>query len=65
MIAFGKINKECVVDKENSKIEIRDCINLTMTLDHRYSDGGQSAEIYKKFTAYLNDPENAINLYEN
>ena len=46
--------KPMVVDDE---IKIRNVINVTLTLDHRYTDGARAAPVYQKFLRYLHDPE--------
>jgi pyruvate dehydrogenase E2 component (dihydrolipoamide acetyltransferase) len=46
----------------NNEIKIRDVINLTLTLDHRYTDGARAAPLYQKFIKYLNDPETCLAL---
>ncbi len=38
------------------EIKVRDVVFLTMTIDRRFLDGMNHAEIYKKFVAYLDDP---------
>ena len=57
MISIGAATKKPVA--VGSEIKIRSVINVTITLDHRYADGAQGADIYKKFTDYLKDPEGA------
>jgi pyruvate dehydrogenase E2 component (dihydrolipoamide acetyltransferase) len=55
LITIGATNKKpLVVDNE---IKIRDVINITLTLDHRYTDGARAAKVYQKFIKYLDDPE--------
>lgn len=49
----------------NDQILIRDVVNVTLTLDHRYTDGARSMALYKTFCDYLNDPEAAVAKYEN
>ena len=48
------LQKPLVVDGE---IKIRDVINVTLTLDHRYTDGARARGVYQKFITYLDDPD--------
>lgn len=50
----AKMRKPIVVDE---KIEIRDIINVTLTLDHRYTDGANATILYKRFIEYLKNPD--------
>lgn len=55
MITVGAtVKKPMVVDDE---VKIRDVVNVTLTLDHRYTDGARAGQIYKKFRDFLHDPE--------
>ena len=55
LITVGStVKKPVVVDNE---VKIRDIINITLTLDHRYTDGARAAKVYQKFIKYLNDPD--------
>ena len=40
-----------------NEIKIRDVINVTLTLDHRFTDGARAAPLYQKFNKALQDPE--------
>eukprot|EP00826_Nyctotherus_ovalis_P057261 TRINITY_DN7820_c0_g1_i6.p2 TRINITY_DN7820_c0_g1~~TRINITY_DN7820_c0_g1_i6.p2 ORF type:complete len:107 (+),score=16.33 TRINITY_DN7820_c0_g1_i6:758-1078(+) len=54
IVTIGTIvKKPLVVENE---IKIRDVINITLTLDHRYTDGARAAKVYQKFIKYLDDP---------
>lgn len=57
LITVGSTTKKPMA--VNNKIEIRDVINVTLTLDHRYIDGARAAPVYKKFVEFLNNPEKA------
>lgn len=48
------VKKPLVVDNE---VKIRDTINVTLTLDHRYTDGARAAGVYQKFIKYLDNPD--------
>lgn len=48
------VKKPLVVDNE---VKIRDIINVTLTLDHRYTDGARAAVVYQKFIKYLDNPD--------
>ena len=62
VITVGATLKKAMV--VNNEIKIRDVINVTLTLDHRYTDGARAAPIYQKFVQYLNDPEKSTALDE-
>lgn len=49
--------KPMVVDNE---IKVRNIVNVTVTLDSRYTDAPRAMGIYKKFTSYLEDPSKCI-----
>lgn len=53
-MTVGATVKKPVVVKD--EIKIRNVINVTLTLDHRFTDGARAARVYQKFTKYLNDP---------
>eukprot|EP00830_Metopus_es_P013553 TRINITY_DN3324_c0_g3_i2.p1 TRINITY_DN3324_c0_g3~~TRINITY_DN3324_c0_g3_i2.p1 ORF type:complete len:280 (+),score=29.54 TRINITY_DN3324_c0_g3_i2:194-1033(+) len=42
------------------EVKIRDVINVTLTLDHRYTDGARAMEVYRKFVDGLHDPESCV-----
>ncbi len=44
----------------NEQVQIRNVIKLTLTLDHRYTDGGQVSGIYGNCVRYLEDPEKCV-----
>ena len=41
----------------NDEVLVRDVISVTLTLDHRYTDGNRASGIYQKFVKYLHDPD--------
>lgn len=55
------LKKPMVVDNE---IKIRDMINVTLTLDHRFIDGARASPMYLKFNKLLQDPEKYLALDE-
>ena len=55
LIAIGSTLKRPMVI--NNEIKIRDIINVSLTLDHRYTDGAKASKVYQKFVKYLHDPE--------
>jgi len=57
-VTFAAAMKKPLAIKDN--LEIRDIINVTLSLDHRYTDGARATKIYQRFYHYLNDPEKSI-----
>ncbi len=55
IITVGSTIKKAVV--VNGEVKVRDVITVTITLDHRYTDGARAAPVYQKFVKYLRDPE--------
>ena len=55
------LKKPLVVENE---IKIRDVINVTLTLDHRFTDGARAAPLYQKFNKLLQDTEKYLAFYE-
>lgn len=55
VITVGAVTEKPIV--VDGKVEAKDVINLTLTLDHRYTDGANASALYKKFLRYLNDPD--------
>jgi 2-oxoacid dehydrogenases acyltransferase (catalytic domain) len=50
----------CIVKKPkvvNDEIMIRECINISFTIDHRYTDGSRAIRLLSKFKTYIHDPE--------
>jgi len=59
MVTVGHSKKRPVV--EENEIKIRNTIDVTLSLDHRYTDGARAMVIYNRFVQYLHDPEKMIN----
>lgn len=59
MITIGAEAKKPVVMED--EIKLRDMINITMTVDNRFINEIKAANVYKKFTNYLNDPTKCEN----
>lgn len=58
LITIGAARRRAVV--VNEQVQIRNVIKLTLTLDHRYTDGGQVSGIYGNCVRYLEDPEKCV-----
>ena len=58
IVTIGKIEKRAVLEED--EIKIRNVINMTLSLDHRYTDGARAVIIYQRFYNYLHDPERMI-----
>jgi len=58
IITIGSTQKKAVV--VGDEIKIRNVIDVTLTLDHRYTDGARAAPLYQKFVNILKDPEKFI-----
>jgi len=58
VITIGNIQKKAVV--VDDEVKIRNVVNVSITLDHRYTDGSTAAPLYKKFISVLKDPEKFI-----
>ncbi|MCG8542165.1 MAG: 2-oxo acid dehydrogenase subunit E2 [Clostridia bacterium] len=54
ILGIGKITKKPVVVEE--QIEIRDMVMITLAIDHRVIDGGDSGRFLNKLKEYLNNP---------
>lgn len=54
ILGIGKITKKPVVMEE--QIEIRDMVMITLAIDHRVIDGGDSGRFLNKLKEYLNNP---------
>ncbi len=58
MVTVGQVADTPVV--ENDKIVVHRVSNVTLSLDHRYTDGARAVVIYQRFVKFLNDPEKSI-----
>jgi len=58
IVTAGAIAKRPVLEEDQPKI--RNVINITLSLDHRYTDGARAVVIYQRFYRYLHDPEKMI-----
>lgn len=54
ILGIGKITKKPVV--EDDEIVIRDILTVTLSIDHRVIDGGDSGRFLNKLKEYLRDP---------
>lgn len=54
ILGVGKITKKPVVEED--QIVIRDILTITLSIDHRVIDGGDSGRFLNKLKKYLNDP---------
>jgi len=54
LCTIGAVLKKPIVINED--IKIRECITVSFTVDHRYTDGGRAMRLLAKFRKYLNDP---------
>ncbi len=55
IITVGATTKKPMVVED--EIKIRNVINVTLTLDHRYTDGAQASGLYQRFVRFLHDPD--------
>ena len=58
IVTMGSMSKRPVL--EGDEVKIRNVINMTLSLDHRYTDGARAVPIYQRFYHYLEDPEKMI-----
>lgn len=58
IVTAGAKAKRPVLEDDQPKI--RNVINMTLSLDHRYTDGARAVVIYQRFFHYLHDPEKMI-----
>lgn len=56
IVTVGSIVKKPVV--VDNQIVIRPIVNVTITLDHRFTDGARASAVYRKFVNFMRDPEN-------
>ncbi len=61
LITVGAANKKPVAIED--RVVIHEVINVTLTLDHRYTDGAKAMSLYNKFCEFLDDPEAAVAKY--
>lgn len=54
ILGIGKITKKPVVEEDD--IVVRDILAITLAIDHRVIDGGDSGRFLNKFKEYLRDP---------
>ena len=54
-LTIGSIVKKPKV--VNDKLEIRETITISVTIDHRFSDGARDVKCLNKFMKYVEDPE--------
>ena len=52
------VKKPKIVDGE---LQIRECVDISATIDHRYTDGARGYRILNKFREYVSDPEKYLN----
>ena len=54
-ITIGSITKKPEVI--GNKIQIREVVAISITIDHRYTDASRAIRAFKKFQAYINYPD--------
>ena len=55
LLTIGAVCKRAKV--VNDEIKIRECITISFTVDHRYTDAGRAIRLLSKFKTYIHDPE--------
>ena len=58
ILALGKIYEKPVV--KNGKIKIRSVLPLSLSFDHRVTDGAEAARFANKLIEYLEDPDELL-----
>jgi len=59
LITVGAVTKKLLV--VNNELKVRRKVSVTFTMDNRIVDYARASSIYKKFVAYLNNPDVCAN----